>query len=179
MCFTHGSPRKPSSRVFFMKLFKIKPELTGLVEFFSAASEVFGRFSSCSFSDDDSWATWDIHHLGEVVTIEISHARGDEFFQVRYRVDRQDKDVSLLRPRRSDFFSWSMELWDAFMQRAGKPWSEWTEDEIMSSTMWCRYFVEAGNQPTGTIHTMMVLKSYENPDDPHVKGYFRCLAGRK
>lgn len=159
-----------------MKLFKIKPELTGLVEFFTAASEVFGRFSSCSFSDDYSQATWDIHHLGETVTIEISHARGDEIFQVACRVWREDK---VFRSVRSYFFSWWTELWDAFRHRAAKPWSEWSEAEIAESPMWCRYFLEDGGEPTDRIHTMMVMRSYEYPEDSHIKGYFRAWAKRR
>ena len=91
-----------------MKLFKIKPELTGLVEFFTAAS-----------------------------------------------------------------------LWDAFRHRAAKPWSEWSEAEIAESPMWCRYFLEDGGEPTDRIHTMMVMRSYEYPEDSHIKGYFRAWAERR
>lgn len=97
-----------------------------------------------------------------------------------FRID-WDGGIEIRHPLRpiGEISSWWVDMWQEFTLRAGKPWSEWTEDEIMSAPMWCRYFVEAGNLPTGPIHNMMVLKSYEDSDDPHIKGYFRCLQKRQ
>lgn len=153
-----------------MQLFKLKPEIAAdSTILFKIAQEIFGTALEISFQDHKSSISWKSGFL--VVT--LSHVCGDSVFGLS--LDRSSfNDVVFAQDIHDAMSSW-LELWDIFSEAAGKPWSDWSEDEIMESTMWCRYFVESGNIPSGRIHTMMVLKSYENTDDPHIKGYFKCV----
>lgn len=145
-----------------MRLFKLKPEIAAdSMILLKIMQEIFGRPYEFSFSQEKSSFSWKVGQFN----MTLSHGRGDSIF-----------DLNVLRFAIGAFGDSSLpQMWDRFMELAEKPWSDWSEDEIMESTMWCRYFVESGNIPSGRIHTMMVLKSYENMDDPHIKGYFRCV----
>lgn len=158
--------------------FKIKAELRSGLDFLDAASELFGKPACIRLENTYSYASWEITRQYEILRVTLSHSHGEDVFDVSFRIDwKYGIDATHpLRPK-GEISSWWVDLWNDFILRAGKPWSEWTDEEIMSAPMWCRYFVESGNAPTGSIHTMMVLKSFENPDDPHIKGYFRCLPG--
>lgn len=159
-----------------MTPFKLKPELAESSELlFGVAEEVFGRFAYFSHSDTHSYGAWERSFQYETLRLTIQHHRGDDTFKAEYSVGwKNGIDVSHPLKPQGELSSWWVDLWQEFMRRAAKPWSEWTDEEIMSSTKWCRYFVEAGNVPSGTIHTMMVMKSFEDSDDLDIKGYFRA-----
>lgn len=159
-----------------MQLFKLRPELASdSMLMFKLAEEVFGKVAYFGRSDTYCYGAWEKTIQYETLRLTILHCRGEDTFKVEYNVAwKEGIDASHPLKPSGELSSWWRELWDDFMSRAGKPWSEWTEEEIMSSTLWCRQFVEAGNVPSGTIHTMMVMKSFEDSDDPHIKGYFRA-----
>lgn len=52
-----------------------------------------------------------------------------------------------------------------------KPWSDWSEQEILENPMWI-YIYQEENRATDQMHNAMVLFSYENPTNHWVKRYF-------
>lgn len=58
---------------------------------------------------------------------------------------------------------------DQFISDVKKPWSEWSEEELLEPR-WI-YLYSRDNGATEVLHNAMVLFSYKNPSDPYVKKY--------
>jgi len=158
-------------------MFKLKAELKNeTAEIFRIADGSFGRPHNRSFGDLSSSSHWMIYHQGNVVNLEIIHVFGSEQLQIKMSVDYMGDEAGLFPS--SETSAWWKDLWYGFVLKVSKPWSEWTEDEIMERPLWCWQFVEAGGVPSDRIHAFMVMKSYEIPEDYEVKGYFRSWESR-
>ena len=59
-----------------------------------------------------------------------------------------------------------------FIEEVRKPWSEWTEEEIMKGAMWVCLYRDEGNDPTPAMDNMMHMLSFQRPEDNWVRRYF-------
>lgn len=152
-----------------MRPFKLKSELMGDgLKIMSLAEESFGRCHSKIWGDDFFSSSWHMRHMFETCSLTLSYNTRDDHVGVKMDFDYiGDGLESHVRS------TWWSEIWDSFVGKVAKPWDSWTEDEIMGSPMWCRYFLEDTGETTDRIHTKMVMLSYDNPEDTDLKGYFR------
>jgi len=164
-----------------MKKFKLRDDLRNdSGQIFLIVEDVFGRPSQLSFGDGFRAASWEIHHLQISAELSLEHHPPSDVLISRMTFELADRTELEYRSAMLLFEpSWWHELWDGFASRVAKPWSDWTEDEIMENPSWCRHFIESGGVPTDRIHAMMVMKSYEIPEDLDVKGYFQAWQRRK
>lgn len=60
-----------------------------------------------------------------------------------------------------------------FVKLVRKPWTEWTEDEILSDLAWIALYKEDTGISTDTMISRMVMESYRDPSNKWVKRYFQ------
>lgn len=155
-----------------MRPFKLKSELVGDgIKVISLAEESFGLAHSKLFGDEYFSATWHMRYGYEFSNLTLSYSTHNDHVGIMMDFDYIGQGDGKIEAHVQS--TWWTEIWESFMEKVRKPWGSWTEDEIMVSPMWCRYFLEDTGGTTDRIHTMMVMRSYENPEDTHVKGYFR------
>ena len=90
----------------------------------------------------------------------ITHCLGEETIELRFRwgeklLEYEDEHQKI----------------KSFVHEVKKPWSEWTEDEIISSPEWIMIYSEENTRVTEKMHAAMVMYSYSDPEA--VKKYFK------
>lgn len=63
---------------------------------------------------------------------------------------------------------------DELANCVSKPWSDWTDEEIISDPMWIYYFQSENRSIPEQYHNAMVLFSYQMPSNQWVKRYFNA-----
>ena len=154
--------------------FKLRAEYKDQARFFERAKEIFGTPVGIGGNiGGSSLFRWSLRDIYGLVDLSIRHDGTDTpWFEITSNFTDEAVDINA-PPRPDDGGAFGV-LWDRFVRAVSKPWEDWTEDEIMSSVVWCRQFVEDGNRPTDRIHTMMVMMSFEIPEDLDLRGYFQA-----
>jgi hypothetical protein len=143
--------------------FKLKSDLVGDFDrIFEIAAGYFGKPSnkSCRWSDPRGPVyAWDwqmdwwlnINYVLGEETINISFRWGEVVLQLRARAIKN-----------SIICACHQEVLGGF-----------DEDEILSSPEWIVSFAEENGHASDRMHTKMVMISYQHPEDPLVKKYFK------
>ena len=92
--------------------------------------------------------------------LSISHFLGEETIKIEFRwgnrfLEYEHEQIKI----------------HSFVNDVKKPWSEWTEDEIISSPEWIMTYLEDNGRVTEKMHAAMVMHSYNDPEA--VKKYFK------
>jgi hypothetical protein len=138
--------------------FKLKNDLVGDSDkIFEIAARFFGKPSNKHYR-------WSDPQKGPITVWEwqtdwwlnITHALGEETINISFRWGNNDYEKDRLNIQ-------------SFVGAVKKSWSEWTEDEIISSLEWLMIYSE-DNVLTEKMHNAMVMYSYQDPEA--VKKYF-------
>jgi hypothetical protein len=140
--------------------FKLKENLVGDSDkILFIAEKYFGKPSSknCRWDDPVRGPCLSADWRGDW-WLSISHFLGEETIKIEFRWGN----------RLLEYEHESIKI-QSFVNDVKKPWSEWTEDEIISSPEWLMIYSE-DNVLTEKMHSAMVMYSYQ--DSGSVKKYF-------
>lgn len=145
--------------------FKIRPGSDPLEE----AKRVFGtphevHVSTLTLNTELGWR---IYEGGVETELTLTHREGCETLGISLR-----HSVPAATRRGSAAVSLRDGL-ERLVESVRKPWEDWTEEEIMESAYWMALHREDTGTSTLAIETKMVMLSFDKPDDPWVKRYFR------
>jgi hypothetical protein len=97
------------------------------------------------------------------------------FQNAKLTIDKRDRgELEIkLETESSSFFddSWKIKF-KQFQNEVSKPWSDWTEEEILCDPMWIYFFFESNRDIPERFHNAMVLYSYQNTKNTWIKRYF-------
>ena len=135
------------------------------------ATKIFGL--PCALSCQGDYVT------GEMVRQEYKWKLGGSDWTVSWDSRTKELQVSIHHEpfgtnlQGGSWYSQSQDIgMDKFIESIKKPWVDWSEEEIMEKTCWPCLLAEETGTTTATIHSMMVMESYKNPNDQYVKRYF-------
>jgi hypothetical protein len=96
--------------------------------------------------------------------LEVEHRDGAEIPSINISAERMEY------PGRRYSGEFPNKLTE-FINKVRKPWDEWTEAEFLADPMWI-YFLNQDSEVPDTLHSAMVLWSYETPENTWIKRYF-------
>jgi hypothetical protein len=159
-----------------MKPFKLKKEFAKEYKVLTTAQEIFGTpvdglqhidpYPKC----ESTWKFWDNFFS---FSLTISQIYNSDRVLIDYREENlnyYEMTISINLKNYVPNRGWADKL-KKFIDVITKPWSDWTEEELLENPMWIYYFHKENSIPT-ELHNAMVLFSYENPNDPWVRKYF-------
>ena len=141
--------------------FKLKENLVGDSDkILYIAEKYFGKPNSKNCRWDDpvrgpclsaDWkAADDTEHLR---WLSISHFLGEEIIKIEFQWG----------DRLLEYEHESIKI-QSFVNDVKKPWSDWTEDEIISSPKWIMIYAEENGRVSEKMHTALVLCSHNSED---------------
>lgn len=161
-----------------MKPFKLRVDLVqDSQKIFEIAEKHFGQPSSktCRWQNSrcHSIQEWSVHTNIGHDSISIEHCLGDFNLKINWQHNWFEQ------PLHTDIHPITQMRMDAFLIEVSKPWSEWTEEEVLENASWILMFSQAEGYVSENMHNAMVMYSYRNPEDEYVKEYFKALPKRK
>lgn len=140
--------------------FKLKKEYFTGFEVFEIAKNTLGQPISINYSENISG---------------VSYEYDFAFYNSRLTIYKPyvgELSISL-KQEHSHNNSWQIKFKE-FANQVKKPWSEWSEEEILCDPMWIYFFFQSNRDIPEHFHNAMVLFSYKDIKNSWVKGYFNA-----
>lgn len=155
--------------------FKLKKEYIEDSRVLSIAQQLLGNPSEINYEGKISLMThrlsWRFWGNESVCNLTISYKINDEFIGIEFLEDyfSSDNTISIgINDFKPDWKSKLQEL----IATIKKPWSDWTDQEIISDPKWIYFYWKENREILERHHNAMVMFSYENPNSLWVKRYF-------
>lgn len=138
-----------------VKPFKLKENLVGDSDkILYMAEKYFGKPNSknCRWDDPVRGPCLSANWKGDW-WLSISHFLGEETIQIEFRwgnrlLEYEHEQIKI----------------QSFVNDVKKPWSDWTEDEIISSPKWIMIYAEENGRVSEKMHTALVMSSHNSED---------------
>jgi hypothetical protein len=135
------------------------------------ARRIIGQPSDVTSTGSPETISMSWHFYEDVVEVSMSltHHVGTDHMEISKNAMAIKTDQTLCgvyMPGSSD------NKLEKFVESVRKPWTEWTQEEIMESPMWVCLYRDAGNTPSDAMENMMHMLSFESPKDKWVRRYF-------
>ena len=151
--------------------FRIREDMRGRV-LFEAAKGCFGEPNMRSVVNSKTVMSWRLMDNFHQHTITIGYEDGHDSVDLHWESESFDGGNAVCVNWKTYTPSWSKKVHD-FIERIKKPWDSWTEDELLGDPMWIYFFWKANGSIPESLHSSMVLSSYESPEDEYVRRYFQ------
>ena len=152
-----------------MSPFKLAPKYRESGILFEVAEDFFGKPVSWSVEESGSLVykkEWNFQDEDHYYFLEVEHRDGADIPSINITSERMEY------PGRRWVPGTFPNKLSNFVNKVKKPWDEWTEEELLSDPMWI-VFLSLDGYTSDVLHSAMVLWSYERPDDPWIKRYFK------
>lgn len=151
-----------------MNPFKLAPKYTNSEVLFDVADNFFGKPASWLVESSGVLIhkEWNFQDEDHYYFLEVEHKDGADILSINITSERMEY------PGRRWVPGTFPNKLSNFVNKVKKPWDEWTEEELLSSPMWI-VFLSLDGYSSDVLHSAMVMWSYERPDDPWIKRYFK------
>jgi hypothetical protein len=152
-----------------MSPFKLSPKYRDSEILFEVAEDFFGAPVSWSVEGDGVLIhkkEWNFQDEDHYHFLEVEHRDGADIPSINITSER------MAYPGRRWIPGTFPNRLSNFVNKVKKPWDDWTEEELLSDPMWI-VFLSLDGYTSDVLHSAMVMWSYERPDDPWIKRYFK------